>query len=158
AVTVANASGVTGTVSAAIDASANLKATASGPVSIAAGGSFDLVFTATPSVLGTFTSPRSGGTPPAHPNNVVAQNNESNNTCTGAAAVAAPDLTATLTDNVGGATPPGQGWTWKIVLSNGGNAPATFGSGQELLLDNLPNSNISYGAVSVSSAGGVTGT
>src|SRR5207237_590600 len=97
AVAVQNVSSVTGSanLSAAI-ASNDLTATASGgSVVIAAGGSFDLVFTATPSAIGTFANPRSGGNAQVDPNNNVAETNEANNTFSDSVTVTAPDLTAT---------------------------------------------------------------
>ena len=60
---------------------------------------------------------------------------------------AAPDLTATKTNNVSGKTALGSTWTWTITVANGGNGNAYFGGTPNpvILTDNLPNSNITYG-------------
>src|SRR4029077_1415153 len=67
-------------------------------------------------------------------------------------------LTATKTDNVSNATTLGNPWTWKVHLANIGNAAAGFTTGQTVLTDNLPSSNIGYGSASMSNASGITGT
>ena len=51
-----------------------------------------------------------------------------------------PGLTLKISNNVGGAT--NGGWTWTLHVANAGTAPATFSSGQTIVLDNLPNSHI----------------
>ncbi len=76
----------------------------------------------------------------------------------GTLTVTAPDLTLAKTDSVSHTTTPGNPWTWTLHVANVGNAPATFSSGQTLLLDNLPNSNVGYGAVTVTNLSGITGT
>src|SRR5438034_739557 len=70
----AYASGITGTINASIGGNV-VTAVASGAVSIAVGGSFDLVFTATPSAVGAFTN-----TATVDPDSRVTESNEGNNT------------------------------------------------------------------------------
>jgi uncharacterized repeat protein (TIGR01451 family)/CSLREA domain-containing protein len=137
----------------------------SGSVTIAAAGGFQIQFTATPSAIGAFANPRMGGlckVDPTGMNGVVIEGNEANNGCSDTVTVTAPDLTATKTNNVGGSGLLGGNWTWTITVANAGNAPAMFGSGQTILFDNLPNSNISYGAatpgtfVSITNSGNIS--
>ena len=66
------------------------------------------------------------------------------------ATITLPDLTATKTNNVGGGITVGGGWKWKIVVNNAGDAPAVFPVGATILSDNLPASNLTYGAPTVS--------
>ena len=69
-----------------------------------------------------------------------------------------PDLTVLKTNNVGGATTVGNAWTWTLHVANVGTSNAVFGSGQTIVLDNLPNTGISYGSASVANVGsGVIG-
>ena len=152
--------GISGTINCSIDVSDNLSCTASGPVSIAAGGSFTVFFTATPSANGTFANPRTSGICEVDPNNVVAESNENNNTCSDIVKVAAlaPDLTATKMDNVNGMGTEGSPWTWTITVANVGNASATFNTGNLILRDTLPETNITYGTALPSVITGITGT
>jgi len=57
---------------------------------------------------------------------------------------AGPNLVATKTDNVGGATTLGSSWTWTITVTNNGPAPAVFTIGQLVFSDSLPSNNIAY--------------
>ena len=118
--------------------------------SIAAGGA-DLTFVVrcTPSGTGARTA------------TVSIANNDSNENpynfdikCTGIA----PDLTATKANNVGDATTLGNPWTWTITIANGGNADATFTDGQTISSDNLPDTNVSYGAATPGNFTNVTGS
>jgi hypothetical protein len=68
-----------------------------------------------------------------------------------------PDLTAVKADNVSGEGTVGVPWTWTVHLANGGNGAANFASGQTILTDNLPGTNIVYGLPSVSNATNFTG-
>jgi hypothetical protein len=43
-------------------------------------------------------------------------------------------------------------------VANAGPISATFASGNTILLDNLPGTNISYGAPSIANGKGITGT
>ena len=80
-VTEAPISGVSGTMNCSIVAN-DLTCTASGTVTIAVGGSFTVSFVASPTGVGTFTSPRSGGACAVDPDAHVVESNENNNTCT----------------------------------------------------------------------------
>ena len=69
-----------------------------------------------------------------------------------------PDLAVLKTNNVSGATTVGSAWTWTLHVANVGTSNAVFGIGQTIVLDNLPNSGISYGSASVANIGsGVIG-
>jgi hypothetical protein len=70
--------------------------------------------------------------------------------------VIAPDFTATKTNNVSNSTFLGNSWTWTISITNTGTAAGSFTSGQTILSDNLPNTNISYGPTSISNVVNVT--
>ena len=95
-------SGVTGgaNISCGI-VSNNLTCTANGgPVTLGTtGGSFDVVFTATPTSTGTFANPRGGGTCSVDPNNVNAEGNEGNNGCNDSVTVTKTDTTTTITSD-----------------------------------------------------------
>ena len=80
--------GITGTISCGIDANV-LTCTASGAVTIAAPGSFDVSFTATASAAGTYANP-SGGSCAVDPNNNVPETNEANNSCSNSVTVVGP--------------------------------------------------------------------
>ncbi len=69
---------------------------------------------------------------------------------------ATPTPTATKTDNVGGHAVSPTPWTWKIHVANGGSVSGSFLSTQTILSDNLPNSNITYGSVTVSNFVNIT--
>ena len=73
--------------------------------------------------------------------------------------VTCPDLTAMKSNNVSGSVPlSNASWTWTIHVANVGSAAATFATGQTILTDNLPTTNISYGAAGVSNPTGITGS
>jgi hypothetical protein len=79
-------------------------------------------------------------------------------TATATVIVQCPDLTLTKANNVGGTTPLGNSWTWTLHVANPGPVSATFTNGNAILLDNLPSTNISYGAPSIANASGITGS
>ncbi len=74
------------------------------------------------------------------------------------ATLALPNLTATNTDNVGGAIALGKNFTWTINIQNNSFVSAGFGAGQNMLVDNLPDSGITYGTATVTNLNNVTGT
>lgn len=127
--TIANASGLSGTMVPAIDASENLTVTASGAVTLNPGGSFDLQVTATPSLVGTYGNPRSGGVCVVDPNNVISESNEANNSATNGVIVTCPNISgaisgstsicqgnsAVVTVSLSGGIPP-----YTVTLNNGG--------------------------------------
>ena len=80
--------GITGTISCGITSDV-LTCTASGAVTIAAPGSFDVSFTATASAAGTYANP-SGGSCAVDPNNNVPETNEANNSCSNTVTVVGP--------------------------------------------------------------------
>jgi uncharacterized repeat protein (TIGR01451 family) len=62
--------------------------------------------------------------------------------------VNAPDLSAVKTNNATASQIVlGGSWTWNIHIANGGNASASFSTGQTILTDNLPGTGIAYGPV-----------
>jgi cysteine-rich repeat protein len=69
-----------------------------------------------------------------------------------------PDLTISTANSVSGqATAPG-GWTWSITVTNVGDADATFANGQNVFVDNLPSSGLTYGIPSLGAASGTNGS
>jgi hypothetical protein len=160
--TVSGSTGITGTGSVNCGVSADiLTCTASnGTVIIGATtGAFDVNVPSTPTAIGTYTNPApSGGSCMVDPANVILEGNETNNTCgPDSVTVTAPDLTVGLSDDTGHATTLGHSWNWNLHINNGGNAPATFASGQTILSDDLPNIGLTYGTPSVANTSGVTG-
>ncbi len=132
----ANVSGVVGTLVPAIDGSANLSVTASGTVTLNVGGSFDVQFSATPTLTGTFGNPRNGGVCVVDPNSNVLESNEGNNSATNGVSVTCPAITGTMggggntcpggsavvTVSVSGGTPP-----YNVTLNNGGGTQSGTG-------------------------------
>ncbi len=60
-----------------------------------------------------------------------------------------PKLEISMIDNVFGKTTLGSDWTWTLQIKNEGTAAATFYNGQFVVLDELPNTDIKYTALSV---------
>ncbi len=162
AVILTKSAGTTGTIACSI-ASNTLTCTANGTVTISSGESFTAAFPVTPTATGSLVNPTGGlcKIDPSGANGVVAESNEGNNTCSDTVIVTgnpAPDLTATKTNNVGGSVLAGSPFTWTVQVRNAAGAgTATFTNGQTLLTDNMPNGP-TYGAATVISAGGTTGT
>ncbi|MEO1088406.1 MAG: hypothetical protein AAFY88_29590, partial [Acidobacteriota bacterium] len=152
-------SGLTGTVSCSISNGAVQCFGFS--VALTASGSFTISIPTTASAAGTFTNP--GGVCTVDLTGVVAEDDETNNACNSDSVVvttgaAGPDLTASKSNSVAGATELAAGaFDWTVVVSNGGDGDATFSNGQVILLDNLPSSNVAYGTPSVVTAN-VSGT
>jgi hypothetical protein len=120
-------------------------------------GGFDVSFVAIPSRAGTFANPRSGGTCGVDPGGVINEPPGASTSCSDTVTVTAPQLTAVKSDDVHGLSTVGHPWSWKIHVANAGNADATFSSGQTILIDNLPDSNIAYGSPAVSGQTGLSG-
>lgn len=130
---IANSSGISGTLVPGVDGSKNLTVAASGAVSLNSGGSFDIQFTATPAVSGTFGNPRNGGVCVVDPNNNVLESNKGNNSGTNGVIVTCPTITGTVSgDNsicpggsvtvmvaLSGGTPP-----YSVTLNNSGGTQA----------------------------------
>ena len=152
------AMGSTGIVVCSINGTFDLSCTASGgTVMIPVGGTVTVTFTATPTDSGTFNNPRGQGICFVDPNNVVVETNENNNRCIDSVKVNAPDLIATKTNNVNDSTTLGNNFAWTITIKNQGSATATFADMAVILMDNLPNSNISYGMPMAATGNGATG-
>jgi predicted outer membrane repeat protein len=67
------------------------------------------------------------------------------------------DMTLSKANNVSNSAVVGQPWNWTLTAANTGS-PATFTSGQTILTDNLPNSNVLYGAPTVQNVSNITGS
>jgi hypothetical protein len=119
---IANVSGVAGAMVPGIDGSFNLTVTASGMVTVNAGGSFDIQFTATPSLIGTYGNPRNGGVCVVDPNNVATESNKGNNSATNGVVVTCPTITGTVG---GGGTICAGGSGIVTVTLSGGVPPYT---------------------------------
>ena len=119
---IANANGITGSLIPAVDGSGNLTVAASGAVTLNAGASFDARLTATPSAVGTFGNPRSGGVCVVDPNNNVPESNEGNNSATDSVVVTCPAITGTVG---GGGTICVGGSALVTVTMSGGTPPYT---------------------------------
>ena len=81
-----------------------------------------------------------------------------NGVATATVAIQCPDLTITKTNNVGGTGTMGSGWTWTVHVANAGTLLATFSAGDAVVLDNLPNVNVTYGSPSVVNVSGISGS
>jgi LPXTG-site transpeptidase (sortase) family protein len=69
-----------------------------------------------------------------------------------------PELTAIMTNTVSGTTLLSAGWTWSIQVDNAGLDAARFADGDIIFTDDLPDTGLSYGAVSVTMTSGLSGT
>lgn len=118
---IANISGVSGALLAGVDGSSNLTVIASGAVTINAGGSFDIQFTATPTLTGTFGNPRLGGVCVVDPNNNVMESNEGNNAAADSVAVPCPAITGTV--GGGGTICSGSGGSAIVTVTLSGGVP-----------------------------------
>ncbi len=118
---IANVSGVTGTLIPGIDGSANLTVIASGSVTINAGGSFDVLVAAAPSLIGTYGNPRGGGICMVDPNYIVSESDKSNNTATNSVNVTCPAITGTV--GGGGAICSGSGGSAIVTVTLSGGVP-----------------------------------
>lgn len=153
---------VSGTVDCTVVAS-DLVCTANGSVTFAAGsGSFTVQVPATPTEPGEFANPRVMGVCAADPDDVIdedAAGAEANNTCTNTVTVTdSPDLTATKSNSVEGVATLDEAFTWSIEIQNTGGAAFQASIGSLLLVDNLPDSGMSFGSPGVSASTGLTGT
>jgi predicted outer membrane repeat protein len=69
----------------------------------------------------------------------------------------AADLTLSKANDVSNAAVTGQTWKWTLTATDTG-APVTFTAGQTILVDNLPNSNITYGSPTPKNFSNITGS
>jgi hypothetical protein len=60
--------------------------------------------------------------------------------------VPAPDFTATKTRDTDGPTAPGKPWLWTISITNTGRVAATYQYHETIILDQRPDSGLTYGA------------
>jgi large repetitive protein len=150
--------GTTGTVLCTVDFTYRLVCSASGgSVTLPPGSNFQVALSATASIPGPYVNPHAGGVCQVDPDGNLAENSEANNACANTVTVNGPDLTVTKTNNVAGIAAPGVPWTWTLTIANAGTLTATVPAGQFLVLDNLPDRNIVYGAVSVTPTGSASG-
>ncbi|MCE7990220.1 MAG: DUF11 domain-containing protein [Caldilinea sp. CFX5] len=70
--------------------------------------------------------------------------------------VTRPNLTAIKSNDSGSALPE-QPWRWQITINNFGDGAATFVDGATLLLDNLPDTLLTYGEPTLVNTTNVTG-
>lgn len=68
-----------------------------------------------------------------------------------------PNLAATKSNDGGGSALLEQPWHWRITINNFGDGAATFGAGETLLLDNLPDTLLTYGAPTLVNTANVSG-
>ncbi|MBC8506384.1 MAG: sortase [Anaerolineales bacterium] len=150
-----------GNISCAVDFNSKLLICIAGSAGLTIGattGSVTITTTATPTAAGTFTNP-TGGTCGVDPDGDVIESNESNNSCTAnSVTVSAPDLSASKTNNVGGEVDFNGSWTWTTSITNMGTGEAVFEEDELIFSDDLPNTNISYGAVSTKNIVDISGT
>lgn len=81
-----------------------------------------------------------------------------NGAATAIITIQCPDLTITKSNNVAGTGTVGNAWTWTIHVANAGTAPAIFSAGNAVVLDNLPNLNVTYGSPTIANVNGLTGS
>ena len=161
--TVTPQGGATGTLSCSYSSPGSLLCFTAGGFSMPAGASFTVTIPATPTAPGTFDNPRSGGACTVDLIGVVAESNEGNNACSDSVLVSTgatgPDLTVEKNNDVSGSTETGAGaFTWSLAVTNGGDSAASFTTGQTILRDNLPSSDMSYGTPTITGQSGISGT
>ena len=147
-----------GTVNCTI-VSSNLNCVASGGTVVLADvtGGFQVTVPATPTAAASFANPRAGGSCQVDPGGVISEGDESNNACADTVVVAgSPDLVVSKTNNTAGAAEVGVPFNWQIEVTNIGSANYVQNGSFNIVLDNLPNSNVSYGSVAVAYAGGTS--
>jgi hypothetical protein len=157
---IANVTATSGSLAAAIDGSQNLTVTASSAVTLNAGGSFDVQFTTTPTVIGAFGNPRAGGICQVDPNNVIVESGEGNNSAADSVLVVCPAITGA----VGGTTSicPGGAAVISVTLSGGAppytvtvnNGGGTQSGASPLLFTVNPATNTTYQVSSGTDADG----
>ncbi len=148
-----------GNVSCSITNS-TLTCIATGTVVIGASGSFDVIITPTPSMIGTYTNPRSGGACKVNPNNAAPETDATNNNCnSNSVTVIAPDLSISKANNVGGAVLQTGTFNWTLTVVNTGEASALFAPGMTIIEDALDDSGgLTFGMPSVANVTNVPGS
>ncbi|MBN2085066.1 MAG: hypothetical protein JW748_07550, partial [Anaerolineales bacterium] len=111
-------------------------------VTIGAGGSFTVTFSATPAAPGVLDN-----TATVDPDSAIAESDEGNNTGSDSvtAILTGPDLTVAKTNNTGGNATVGVPFYWTLTVANSGTLDATFTDTQTILRDPLP-AGPAYGA------------
>ena len=123
----------------------------------AGSGSFQVTFAATPTDDGPRTNPRPSGICMVDPDAVIGEGTATvNNGCADTVTTVAPDLRLVNTNNVGGQVAGPNPWTWTISVNNTGTSAAVFADGQRIIVDNLPNTGITYGTPTILDDFGVT--
>ena len=156
-------SGLTGSLSCAINSSTFMNCDGNSGSSLAPGGSVTVSFTATASVAGVYDNPRSGARCSTDAIDDIVEADESNNDCSDTVAVGTAvmgvDFTVAKSNSVSGSTALGAGgWTWSLLVANGGTMDGTFSSGQTIVRDDLPSSGLTYGTPTVTGTSGISGT
>lgn len=147
-----------GTINCSVVAS-NLNCVASGGTVVLADvtGGFQVTVPTTPTAPGSLVNPRVGGSCAVDPGGVISEGDEANNACADTVVVAgSPDLVVSKTNNTAGAAEVGVPFDWQIEVTNIGNANYVQNGSFNIVVDNLPNSNVSYGSVAVAYAGGTS--
>ena len=93
---VVNQTSVSGPLNCLISSNTLICSANSGTVTIGAGGSFRVQFTATPSAAATYANPRSGGVCKVDPNSLVTETTEGNNDCANTVTVGKASQTITF--------------------------------------------------------------
>ncbi len=114
--------GTSGTVVCAV-ATSTLSCTASGAVSIPAGGTLSVKVPVTASAAAIFANPRSGGVCAADPADAIPESNESNNGCGDSVSTQTPELALTLTPGAV-STAAGASLSYTLAYTNAGTHDA----------------------------------
>jgi hypothetical protein len=144
--TVTNAGGSSGTLTCSIT-NFDLLCTAASNISIPASGTITVAIPTTANAEAIFVNPRPDSDCAVDPDNHVSETSDANNACSNTVTALTADMIVTKTNNVGGLTPlgdPSANWTWSFAIENIGSLSKTYESGQQILYDALPDTNISY--------------
>jgi LPXTG-site transpeptidase (sortase) family protein len=148
----ATVTGITGNVTCSVSGGppGTLYCDSNGGTTIAAGQSFTVTISVTPTATGSLAN-----TATVDPNTLITESDETNNTGANTVTVTAPDLRVAKTNTVSDAGVVGSVFTWTLTVSNNGTASAVFTNSQRILSDPLP-SGATYGAPSATVTG-ITG-
>ena len=116
----------------------------------AGSGRFDVEFAARPTKIGPQINPGPSGVCMVDPDAIVAEATATaNNRCRDTVMVVAPALLAVKRNNVNGQVQIGSPWTWTIRVANIGTLPAAFTDGQRIVVDDLPETGVTYGTPTI---------
>ena len=153
---------ITGSISCAMqgDNTNVLVCTANGgSVSIDVSGSFNATVTATPTQTGANANPINGGICMVDPEGKITETDDGDNSCIeNVVTVTAPNLSVAKSNTVNGQAVLGNAWQWRMDIANGGDAPATFASGQTIFKDYLPSDGVSYSNPGATGQTGIEGS